>query len=193
MALAFNTTGPCIPGEHYMLPPERRLGDVMELIEARKFFTLHAGRQTGKTTSLKWLERHFEAAGVWRALSIDIEAAREQPDVTARAMSAVLDKFGSDKLAGAQAAPAVARPDPAWVEDLLADPGTAISRYITRLAELDPRPLLLLLDEADGLVGPAMVSFLAPAPGDGYIARRDTAPSRRAWVLVEQRQECGTT
>ena len=31
----FNTSGPCIPGEHYMLPPERRLGDVLALIEAR--------------------------------------------------------------------------------------------------------------------------------------------------------------
>ena len=52
MIPSFNTSGPCIPGEHYMLPPERRLGEVLTLIEERKFFTLHAGRQTGKTTSL---------------------------------------------------------------------------------------------------------------------------------------------
>jgi hypothetical protein len=31
-----NTAGPCIPGEHYVLPPERRLGRVLELIEERK-------------------------------------------------------------------------------------------------------------------------------------------------------------
>jgi len=28
-----------------MLPPERRLGDVLALIEDQRFFTLHAGRQ----------------------------------------------------------------------------------------------------------------------------------------------------
>lgn len=52
MKPSFNTAGPCLPGEHYMPPPERRLGRVLELIEANKYFTLHAGRQTGKTTSL---------------------------------------------------------------------------------------------------------------------------------------------
>ncbi len=36
-----------------MLPPERRLGRVLELIEDRKYFTLHSGRQTGKTTKLR--------------------------------------------------------------------------------------------------------------------------------------------
>ena len=38
-----------------MLPPDRRLGRVMELIEQGRYFTLHAGRQTGKTTSANWL------------------------------------------------------------------------------------------------------------------------------------------
>jgi hypothetical protein len=44
MRPSFNIAGPCVPGEHYMLPPERRLGEVMELIEDGKYFTLHAGR-----------------------------------------------------------------------------------------------------------------------------------------------------
>ena len=78
----FNTSGPCSPGEHYMLPPERRLDDVLELIEAKRFFTLHAGRQTGKTTSLMWLERHLGASARWSAIWVDLEMAREQPDVT---------------------------------------------------------------------------------------------------------------
>ena len=66
-----------------MLPPERRLGRVLQLIEDRKFFTLHAGRQTGKTTSLMWLEAHLNASGRWRALWVDIETAREQPNPAA--------------------------------------------------------------------------------------------------------------
>jgi hypothetical protein len=49
MKLSFNIAGPCVPGEHYMLPPERRLGAVCELIEEHRFFTLHAGRQTTTT------------------------------------------------------------------------------------------------------------------------------------------------
>ena len=83
MPRSFNTTGPCIPGEHYMLPPERRLGRIQQLIAERKYFTLHAGRQTGKTTSLMWLERHLNESGRWRALWVDLEIAREQPDPAA--------------------------------------------------------------------------------------------------------------
>ena len=48
MELCFNTTGPCFPDEHYMLPLERRLGRVMEIIDDGRYFTLHAGRQTGR-------------------------------------------------------------------------------------------------------------------------------------------------
>jgi hypothetical protein len=110
-----------------MIPPERRLGHVMELIEARKFFTLHAGRQTGKTTSLMWLERHFQALGAWRALWVDLETAREQPDVAA-ALSAVLDAFDLKLELG----PPEGRPDPAWAEELLRKPTTALTRYLTR-------------------------------------------------------------
>jgi hypothetical protein len=32
MRLSFNPTGPCFPDEHYMLPLERRLGRLMELL-----------------------------------------------------------------------------------------------------------------------------------------------------------------
>lgn len=92
MLPSFNTAGPCIPGEHYMLPPERRLGRVMKLIEDRKFFTLRAGRQTGKTTSARWLAQHYNAGEKYRAIWADIETAREQPDPEA-AFAAVIEKL----------------------------------------------------------------------------------------------------
>ena len=70
MRPSFNTAGPCFPGEHYMLPPERRLGRVMELVEDGKYFTLHAGRQTGKTTSAQWLVEHYNAEGRFQAVGL---------------------------------------------------------------------------------------------------------------------------
>jgi hypothetical protein len=47
MVPCFNTSGPCIPGEHPMLPLERRLEHALALIEGRRFFTLQAAHQTG--------------------------------------------------------------------------------------------------------------------------------------------------
>ena len=72
-----------------MLPPQRRLQDLLALIEARRYFTLHAGRQTGKTTSAMWLEDHLNATGRRRVVWVDLETAREKPDV-ARAMTTIL-------------------------------------------------------------------------------------------------------
>ncbi len=90
MERSFNTTGPCYPDEHYMLPPERRLGRVMELIERGKYFTLHAGRQTGKTTSAEWLTGHYNAGDRFRAVWFDLQTARDKPDPAA-ALRVVLD------------------------------------------------------------------------------------------------------
>jgi hypothetical protein len=180
--LSFNTAGPCVPGEHYMLPPERRLGRVLRLIKDHKYFTLHAGRQTGKTTSLMWLERHFNATGQWRALWVDVETAREQPDPVL-ALRSILTNF--DRALGRRH-PALKRPDLSTLDALLADPATALLEYLTRLSDLDPRPLVLLLDEADGLVGASMVSFLTQLR-QGYI-ERSQAPFPASVVLVGQRQ-----
>jgi hypothetical protein len=182
VSLSFNIAGPCIPGEHYMLPPERRLGRVLQLIDEHKFFTLHAGRQTGKTTSLMWLERHLNDSGRLRAVWVDLETAREQPD-PALAMPTVLEIF--DRALRMRHAD-LARPSAEEIETALLDPPTAILNYLTRLAALDDRPLVLLLDEADGLVGPAMVSFLTQLRA-GYIERSET-PFPPSVVLVGQRQ-----
>ena len=166
MRPSFNTTGPCIPGEHYMLPPERRLGRVMELIDEGKYFTLQAGRQTGKTTSARWLAAHYNAGDRYRAIWVDIQNAREQPD-PAVAFRAVLTDLD---LSVARALPDL--DVPASRPRLLEEPESAVLRYLQDIAARAGRPLVLLIDEADGLIGPAMVSFLTQLR-QGYIARSD--------------------
>jgi hypothetical protein len=55
----FNTTGPCNPYDHYMLPPEERLvgAQLHRYIRDKLYWVLHAPRQTGKTTFLKsWMQ-----------------------------------------------------------------------------------------------------------------------------------------
>ena len=52
MARFFNTTGPCDPDWHYMLPPEDRLPNLMPYVRDQLYFVVHAARQTGKTTAM---------------------------------------------------------------------------------------------------------------------------------------------
>jgi hypothetical protein len=63
-----------------MLPPERRLGPLLALIESQRYFTLHAGRQTGKTTSARWLVKHYNAGDRFCAIWVDVQDARELSD-----------------------------------------------------------------------------------------------------------------
>jgi len=60
----FNTKSPVRPDDHYCLPPLHRwdLDEVLTLIDQKKYFLLHAPRQTGKTSCLLALMDHLGAA-----------------------------------------------------------------------------------------------------------------------------------
>ena len=65
---------------HYAIPGVERLNreEIFALIEARKYFVLHAPRQTGKTSALLALVAELNATGRYRALYINVEGS--QPD-----------------------------------------------------------------------------------------------------------------
>jgi hypothetical protein len=125
MIPCFNTAGPCVPGEHYMLPPLRRICDVLRLVDERKYFVVHAGRQMGKTTNARWLVDHYNAGDRYAAVWVDLQTAREQPDPT-KAFRTILNEldraFGRDL-------PHLERPESA---SLLPDPATAVLRFCPR-------------------------------------------------------------
>ena len=182
MRPSFNIAGPCLPGEHYMVPPERRLGPALELIDEGKFFTLTAGRQTGKTTSLRWLVRHYRETGATAAVWVDMQLAREQPDPE-KAARVLLEEMGR---ATARDLPDLPRPSAAQVAEWLATPATAVRNVLVFLAAASPRPLVVLFDEADGMVGAAMVGFLSQLRA-GYVARSEQ-PFPHSVALVGMRQ-----
>lgn len=61
MARYFYTAGPCLPELHFMLPPELRLPTVRRLAVQGRYFTLHAPRQSEKTTLVRTLARGLPA------------------------------------------------------------------------------------------------------------------------------------
>jgi hypothetical protein len=182
MIPSFNTAGPCIPGEHYMLSPEPRVRHVMRLIDERKYFTLHAGRQTGKSTCARWLASKYNAEDRYRALWVDIQTARDQPELEP-GMREILARLTD----AARRVPGLTNvPTEQETEALLRTPTSAMLLFLRRLCEASPRPVVLFFDEADGLVGPTMVSFLTQLRS-GYIDRSAT-PFPHSVVLVGMRQ-----
>ena len=74
----FNNAGPSVAGDHFMIDPLERIDvdSIESLVEEKRYFVLHAPRQTGKTTCLLALMRHFNARDQYRALYVNIEAAQ---------------------------------------------------------------------------------------------------------------------
>ncbi len=169
MARWFNIAGPCFPEDHYIIPLERRVGEALELLEQGRWFSLVSGRQTGKTTLIQWLAKTLTARGDRLVLWIDLEMARGRPD-PAVAMPIVLDILAN---AVALHAPSCAA-SPADVARWLETPDTALFHYVRGLCAASDRPVVLLLDEADVLVGAAVVSLLTQLRAL-YLARHESA------------------
>ena len=63
MSRYFNTSGPNIPEEHYTLMREGLIKKGMELVKNRRYFTIWAPRQTGKSTFFRLLAKSLNSAG----------------------------------------------------------------------------------------------------------------------------------
>ena len=75
----FNTTGPCMPWDHYMLPPADRLvgAQLHRYIRDSLYWVLHAPRQTGKTTFLQSWAREINAGAKRQRVMLVLRPARE--------------------------------------------------------------------------------------------------------------------
>ena len=169
----FNTAGPMKPTLHYCIPPLERLDSeqVMGLIQQQKYFVLHAPRQTGKTSTLLALQDELNAGGRYRSVYVNVEVGQSAREDVAAAMQAILGEV-------ALAAEFVL--DDLFVRnrrDVLEESGPhgALRDMLSRWSAADPKPLVLLIDEIDALVGDTLVSVLRQLRA-GYAHRPNRFP-----------------
>ena len=172
----FNTTGPVSPDKHYSIPPLGRLDldDVLTLIGNERYFVLHAPRQTGKTSTLLALRDllNGDSAGDYRCVYANVEAGQAVRDDIAQGMRTILDELASRARSTLQDEFLEAI-WPAILER--SGPAGALRHALTRWAEADPRPLVLLIDEVDALVGDTLLSVLRQLRA-GYDRRPESFP-----------------
>ena len=128
----FNTEGPVRPDDHYAVPPLERVdvAELLDLVRSKRYFVLHAPRQTGKTSALIALRDLLNRgeAGDFRCVDVNVEVGQVARDDTARGMRAVLSSLASSaRLLGDD------YPDGVW-PDLLArvGPEDALRQLLTR-------------------------------------------------------------
>lgn len=167
----FNTAGPCDPRWHYMVPPERRLPQARRLVEQRGYFTVHAPRQTGTTTTLRALARMLTSEGAYAALHVSCDAAAPDGDDYEAAQRAILAELW--RQASLELPPELRPPEPWPVES---PRGAMTSASLTAWARACRRPVVLILDAIDAL-GSASLEAVLRQLTVGYPSRPESFPA----------------
>ena len=155
----FNIEGPIIAEDHYHIAPLSRvsLDEILELIRDKRYFVLHAPRQTGKTSALLALRDLLNSgdAGDFRCVYVNVEPAQAMREAVEPAMRVILGALASRaRSVGDEFLYGV------W-SDILAAFGTgALTEALTRWCEAEPKPVVLLVDEIDTLIGDTLISVL---------------------------------
>ena len=157
----FNTEGPVRADRHYHVPPLTRidLDDVLGLIRDEKYFVLHAPRQTGKTSALLALRDLLNAgqAGDFRCVYASVEAGQAMRENIAEGIRTVLAELAF-RASVTLNDETLENLWPALLERV--GPGQALRQALARWSMADPRPLVLLIDEIDALIGDTLLSVL---------------------------------
>ena len=164
----FNTAGPSEASDHYLIDPLARIDhlEVLALIQSKRYFVLHAPRQTGKTTSLLALISYLNATSDYRAVYANIEGAQTARHDVALGIGAVIQVLARQIECDTGEARMID-----WLQQHRQDnPNDVLTAMLAAWARLDSRPAVLMLDEVDALVGDTLISLLRQLRA-GYAGR----------------------
>ena len=131
----------------------------MALIRDKRYFVLHAPRQTGKTSALLALRDRLNSGSVgeYRCVYMNFERGQAAREDVERAIRSLMGELGNRSYSTLRDE----FPREIWPEILKEEgPDGVLGTTLNRWAESDPRPLVLLIDEIDSLVGDTLLSVL---------------------------------
>lgn len=154
----FNTAGPNNPEDSYTINPLTRfdLDDILLLIRQKKYFVLHAPRQTGKTSCMLALRDYLNKEGDYVAVYANIEAGQAWRNNVERVIGATCQTI-------AREIRNIIKAD--WPLQILSSTkeygaDAQLSSLLEDICKSLDKPLVLILDEIDALVGDGLVSVL---------------------------------
>ena len=184
----FNTSGPVVAEDHYHIPPLARvdLPELRQLVARKRYFVLHAPRQTGKTSALLALQDLLNTAGEYHCVYVNVEGAstaREDVDTAIRTVlnelaEAARETLGDERL-GEIWPPVMTR----------AGGHSALRTALNHWSWATEKPLLLLIDEIDTLVGDSLLAVLRQLRA-GYHLRPDGFPQSVILCGVRDVRDC---
>ena len=170
----FNTAGPNRPIEQYTIDPLTRfdLDDVLMLIRQKKYFVLHAPRQTGKTSCMLALRDYLNEHGEYIAVYANVESGQAFRNDVLQVVAGVCEVIARETRLILRSN--IAEEIFAQVRNI--PPTTQLATFLSTLSESLPKPFVLFIDEIDALVGDSLVSVLRQIRS-GYVNRPHSFPS----------------
>jgi hypothetical protein len=169
----FNTAGPNRPEMEYTIDPLSRfdIEDILGLIAQGKYFVLHAPRQTGKTSCMLALRDYLNASGDYVAVYANIEGGQASRNDVQSVVKSTVDTL-AEQFRGV-----LGDDSPLQIRDEMQTVGkdSMLTTYLGRMSEALPKPIVLVLDEIDALVGDSLVSILRQLRS-GYANRPKSFP-----------------
>ena len=170
----FNTAGPMMPDINYCIDPLTRLdwAEVKMMIGAKRYFALHAPRQTGKTSSLLAMRDALNEEGRFVCLYANVEEAQTARGDVTRGIATICDAISAE-MAGRLRLRELEN----WYfeECKKFEPERQLNRFLAHWAETSEKPTVLFLDEVDALVGDTLISLLRQLRA-GYANRPGAFP-----------------
>jgi hypothetical protein len=156
---------------HYKIDPLSRwdMDEIMMLIAQKKYFILHAPRQTGKTSCLLALRDRLNSEDDYCCVYANFEMAQVTRNDVARGMLSITSEL-SQRLKKLFALELNAK---SFLTE--ADGSNALNQFLVEVCHRLNKPLVLLIDEIDALVGDTLISVLRQLRA-GYDARGDDFP-----------------
>ena len=182
MEKTFCIAGPIQPEKHYHLPFRFDERVLLDLIEAEKYFILHAPRQSGKTTAMRLFVDRLNASGNYKAFYINIEAAQTARSNVFTAMTAIIDSienainitFGMHDPSLASIAHKKTPTDMS---------GKDLEQFLRVFTKTSTIPTVVFIDEIDALVGDSLLSVLRQLRS-GYAERPKNFPQSACLIGV---------
>ena len=169
----FNTAGPQKADINYTIDPLSRfnLEEILSLIRQQRYFVLHAPRQTGKTSCLLALRDYLNERDDYIAVYANVEGGQASRNDVQSVIKSTVDTL-AEQFRG------IIKNDlPLTLRDEIQSVGkdSMLATYLRRLSENLQKPIVLLVDEIDALVGDSLVSILRQIRS-GYTDRPSAFP-----------------
>src|SRR6056297_1471627 len=169
----FNTAGPVRAENNYMIDPLKRINkdEIMTLVDKWRYFILHAPRQTGKTSSLFALQDYINKQGQYKCLYVNVEPAQAARSKVEEGIKAIIVELASSA--------SLYLKEEFFFDNLntfISYGGyTALKTALSRWCQESDKPVIVLMDEIDSLIGDTLISVLRQLRA-GYAERPHSFP-----------------